>query len=372
MSQTLVIKIGTSSLKRPSNGQLALATIASLVETITDLQQKSDRVVLVSSGAVGVGCVRLDLKERPRTMALKQAVAAVGQGRLIRIYDDFFTSLQQPIAQVLLTRRDLIERSSYVNAYNTFRALLELGVIPIVNENDTVAVDELKFGDNDTLAARVASMLEADWLFLLTDVDRLYSADPRVVPDAKPIDRVNDRDFDLLEIKTGSTTPWGTGGMMTKLNAARIATSAGVQTVITRGQEPENIKKILQGEQIGTQFEPRSTKIDSARKRWIVHGLEPMGKLYLDEGAKVAICQGGKSLLAAGITGIEGKFKASDAILLCDRTTNEIARGIVNYNSSEIAKIMGMRSEKISDLLGYAGAETVVHRDNLVVVKFHQ
>ncbi len=370
MSQTLVVKIGTSSLKRASNGQLALPTIASLVETLTDLHREGDRIVLVSSGAVGVGCARLDLKERPRSMALKQAIAAVGQGRLIRIYDDFFSSLAQPIAQVLLTRRDLIERSSYVNAYNTFQALLELGVIPIVNENDTVAVDELKFGDNDTLAARVASMLEADWLFLLTDVDRLYSADPRVVPDAKPIERVNDRELDRLEIATGSsTTQWGTGGMMTKLNAARIATSAGVRTVITGGQKPGNIQKILQGQAIGTQFEPRSTKIDTARKRWIVHGLEPMGKLYLDEGAKVAICQGGKSLLAAGIVGIEGKFNASDAISLCDRKTVEIARGIANYNSSEIEKIKGMRSEKISSLLGYAGAETVVHRDNLVLVR---
>ena len=371
MPLTLVIKIGTSSLKNISSGQLALATIAALVETLTDLHREGHRIVLVSSGAVGVGCTRLKLKERPQTMALKQAIAAVGQGRLIRVYDDFFTSLERPIAQVLLTRRDLIERNSYLNAHNTFKALLELGVIPIVNENDTVAVDELKFGDNDTLAARVASMLEADWLFLLTDVDRLYSADPRIVPEAKPIDLVNDRDLDLLEIEVGSITRWGTGGMITKLNAARIATSAGVRTVITCGQQPENIKKILQGQKIGTQFEPRSTKIDSARKRWIVHGLEPMGKLYIDEGAKAAICQGGKSLLAAGIAGVEGDFNTSDAILVCDRTTIEIARGIVNYSSSEIEKIMGARSQRIPDLLGYAGADTVVHRDNLVLLRSH-
>ncbi|MGF1487378.1 MAG: glutamate 5-kinase [Prochloraceae cyanobacterium] len=372
MPLTLVVKIGTSSLKNASSGQLRLATIAALVETLSDLHRAGHRIVLVSSGAVGVGCTRLKLKERPRTIALKQAIAAVGQGRLIGIYDGLFGNLEVPIAQVLLTRRDLIQRSSYLNAHNTFKELLQLGVIAIVNENDTVAVEELKFGDNDTLAARVASMLKADWLFLLTDVDRLYSADPRVVPEAKPIDLVNDRDFELLEVEAGSTTKWGTGGMVTKLDAARIATSAGVRTVITRGQQPENIKKILQGQQIGTQFEPRSTKIDSARKRWIVHGLEPMGKLYLDEGAIGAICQGGKSLLAAGIAGVEGNFDTFDAVLLCDRGTTEIARGIVNYNSKEIEKIMGARSQKIPDLLGYAGADTVVHRDNLVLLRSHR
>ena len=191
MSQTIVVKVGTSSLTQPQTGQLALSTIAKLVETLTHLRSSGHGIVLVTSGAVGVGCARLGLKSRPQTMALKQAVAAVGQGRLMRIYDDFFTSLQQPIAQILLSRRDFIQRSCYVNAYGTFRELLELGVIPIVNENDTVAVEELKFGDNDTLSALVASLIEADWLFLLTDVDRLYSADPRQVPDAQPITLVN-------------------------------------------------------------------------------------------------------------------------------------------------------------------------------------
>ncbi|MDJ0714058.1 MAG: glutamate 5-kinase [Prochloraceae cyanobacterium] len=367
MPQTLVVKIGTSSLTRPETGQLALSTIASLVETLTRLRRSLYRVILVSSGAVGVGCARLDLKERPRKMPVKQAVAAVGQGRLIRVYDDFFTSLQQPIAQVLLTRRDLMERSCYVNAYNTFEALLELGVIPIVNENDTLAVDELKFGDNDTLSARVASLLKADWLFLLTDVDRLYSADPRVVPDAQPINLVTSTDFDRLQVEAGSSSKWGTGGMLTKLTAARIATSAGVRTVITQGKQPENIEKILQGEHIGTQFEPQSAMVDKARKRWIVNGLEPKGKLHLDEGAVVAICQGGKSLLAAGITQVEGNFSSSDAVQLCNSKSKEIARGIVNYNSAEIEKIQGHHSEKIPLLLGYAGSETVVHRDNLVL-----
>lgn len=367
MPQTIVVKIGTTSLTRVATGQLALSTIAALVETLTRLRKAGHRVVLVSSGAVGIGCARLNLSERPRKMALKQAVAAVGQGRLIRVYDDLFNSLGQSIAQILLTRRELIERSCYVNAVNTFGALFELGVIPIVNENDTVAVDELKFGDNDTLSALVASLVEADWLFILTDVDRLYSADPRLVPDAKPIAIVNSSDFAQLKVEASSSgTQWGTGGMATKLAAARIATSAGIRMVITHGRQPENIEKILQGEPLGTQFEPQP-KTENARKRWIAYGLIPMGKLYLDRGAIRALRQDGKSLLAAGIIGVEGDFLASDAVQLCDADGKEIARGIANYNSAEIKKIKGNHSDNIPALLGYVGAETVVHRDNLAL-----
>jgi glutamate 5-kinase len=366
--RTIVVKVGTSSLTQPETGQLALSTIAKLVETLTQLRSSGHRVVLVTSGAVGIGCARLGLKSRPQTVALKQAVAAVGQGRLMRVYDDFFTSLQQPIAQVLLSRRDFMQRSCYVNAYATFRELLQLGVIPVVNENDTVAVEELKFGDNDTLSALVASLIEADWLFLLTDVDRLYSADPRAVPDAQPITLVNHIDqLEELQVQTGeSGSQWGTGGMVTKIAAARIATGAGVRTVITEGRRPESIEKILQGEPLGTQFEPQP-RTDNARKRWIAHSLVPLGKLYLDNGAVAAIVQAGKSLLAAGITNVEGNFRSSDAVQLCDSKGAEIARGLVNYNSNELQKIRGRKSEEVPAILGYAGAETVVHRDNLVL-----
>ena len=369
MSQTLVIKIGTSSLTRSQTSQLALSTIATLVETLCDLRRQGNRVILVSSGAVGVGCARLGLSERPRAIALKQAVAAVGQGRLIRVYDDLFNTLQQPIAQVLLTRSDLVQRSRYLNVYNTFEALLELGVIPIVNENDTVAVEELKFGDNDTLSALVASLVEADWLFLLTDVDRLYSADPRSFPDAQPITLVKHiEQLAQMQVQTGDRgSQWGTGGMMTKISAARIATAAGVRTVITEGRFPHNIEKILQGESIGTQFEPQ-LQPTSARKRWIAYGLIPVGKLFLDEGAIVAICQAGSSLLAAGITAVEGEFDTQEAVQLCDKNSKEIARGIVNYSSAELKQIRGRHSREISAILGYAGAETVVHRDNLALI----
>lgn len=366
MSQTLVIKIGTSSLTQPDTGFLALATLAQLVETLSQLRSKGYQVILVSSGAVGVGCARLGLTDRPQTIAMKQAVAAVGQGRLMRVYDDLFSTLQQPIAQVLLTRSDLERRNSYVNAYRTFRQLLKLGVIPIVNENDTLAIEEIKFGDNDTLSARVASLVKADWLFLLTDVAQLYSADPRFNPDAQPISMV-DNIADLVDVEVGDRgSNWGTGGMITKIEAARIATAAGIRTVITEGRSPQNIVKILQGEPIGTQFEPQIGNIN-ARKRWIAHGLVPVGKLYLDAGAVRAVQQAGKSLLAAGITRVIGEFHNHDAVQLCDPAGLEIARGIVNYSSTELQKICGAQSEQIAKILGYAGEETIVHRDNLVL-----
>lgn len=369
MSETIVVKIGTSSLTQSATGHLALSTLATLVETLTGLQNQGYRVVLVSSGAVGVGRDRLGLTERPRTIALKQAVAAVGQGRLMRVYDDLFSTLKQPIAQVLLTRGDLVQRNGYVNVYNTFQQLLKLGVIPIVNENDTVAVDELKFGDNDTLSALVASLVEADWLFLLTDVDRLYSADPRENPNAQPISLVtNMEQLEQFQVKTGdSRSGWGTGGMITKIEAARIATGSGVRTVITEGKFPQNLEKILQGEAIGTQFEPQTRPVN-ARKHWIANVLVPMGKIYLDAGAVRAISQGGKSLLAAGITQVEGEFNLQDSVQICNLDGQEIARGLVNYSQGELQKIKGLHSDKIPEILGYDGADTVIHRDNLVVL----
>ena len=368
ISQILVIKIGTSSLTNPETGNLALSTLAALVEVLSNLRRRGYQVILVSSGAVGVGCARLGFTERPRTIPLKQAVAAVGQGRLMRVYDDLFTSLQQPIAQVLLTRGDLRSRSRYLNAYRTFQELLQLGIIPIVNENDTVAVEELKFGDNDSLSALVASLVEADWLFLLTDVDQLYSADPRQVPDAQPISLVEniDRLAELQVNTSNSGSQWGTGGMATKIAAARIATAAGVRTAIARGQHPDNIEKILHGVRVGTQFEPQPRPIN-ARKRWIANGLIATGTLYLDSGAVRAIVDRGKSLLAAGVTKVMGDFHQSDAVRLCDAEGREIARGIVNYNSAELQQIKGHHSDRIPVILGYVGAETVIHRDNLVL-----
>lgn len=365
---TLVVKIGTSSLTQGKTGSLALGTLGSLIEVLTQWQQQGHRVVLVSSGAVGVGCARLRLGDRPRKLAQKQAIAAVGQGRLMRLYDDLFSNLQQPIAQVLLTRNDLVQRESYLNIRATFRELFALGVIPIVNENDTVAVDELKFGDNDSLSALVASLVEADWLFILTDVDRLYSADPRTDPHAQPIAVVTSEELQNLSVKADSTgSQWGTGGMATKLTAARIATSAGVRTVITQGQQPTHLPKILGGADIGTRFEPQP-RPENARKRWIAHGLLPQGDLILDGGAVRALCDRGRSLLPAGIAQISGQFVEAAAVRILDPQGREIGRGLVNYNSEEIDLIRGQNSQKIPEILGYDGPETVIHRDNLVIL----
>jgi len=370
--QTLVIKIGTSSLTEPSSGDIHISAIASLVEVVVKLRQVGHRVVLVSSGAVGIGCARLGIKEKPSKISLKQAIAAVGQGRLMGIYDDFFGLFNQPVAQVLLTRANLIQRQHYINVYSTFQELLELGVVPIVNENDTVAVEELKFGDNDTLSALVASIIEADWLFLLTDVDRLYSANPRLDPDAIPILTVNHQDLWNLDIDTNSggtnaQNQWGTGGMATKLSAAKIAAIAGVKTVICKGSEPNSIPKILAGENLGTQFEPQPRTVN-ARKRWIAYAMIPVGKLLLDEGAVNAVLTKGRSLLPAGIINVFGSFEAQQAISLCDRTGKELARGLTNYSSTEIQQIQGQQSEHISQILGFEGSDTIVHRDNLVLM----
>jgi glutamate 5-kinase len=369
--QTLVIKIGTSSLTQPSSGDIHISAIAALVEVVVKLQRDGHRVILVSSGAVGVGCARLGIKEKPTKISLKQAIAAVGQGRLMGIYDDFFGLFNQPIAQVLLTRANLIQRQHYINVYSTFQELLELGVVPIVNENDTVAVEELKFGDNDTLSALVASIIEADWLFLLTDVDRLYSANPHLDPNAKPIMTVNHQELWSLDVDTnsaaGNISGWGTGGMSTKLSAAKIAAIAGVKTVICKGSEPDSIIKILAGENLGTQFEPQP-RTTNARKRWIAYAMIPVGKLILDEGAVKAVLSKGRSLLPAGVIEVLGSFEAQQAVSLCDRTGKEFARGLTNYSSGEITQIQGQQSEHISQILGFEGTDTIVHRDNLVLM----
>jgi glutamate 5-kinase len=372
--QTIVIKIGTSSLTRPNTGELCLAAIARLVEVMVGLRRRGDRLVLVTSGAVGVGCARLGFTERPQKLSLKQAIAAVGQGRLMRIYDDFFAALHQPVAQVLLTRAALIHRQQYRNICDTFRELLHLGVIPIVNENDTVAIEELRFGDNDTLSALVASLIEAQWLFLLTDVERLYSADPRLDPHAQAIDYV---EMPLLEQliaehrdRPSTKSQWGTGGMITKLTAARIAASAGVRTAITSGQVPERIPEILAGHNHGTQFAPQTQTL-SARKRWLAYGLQPAGSLTVDDGAVVALTQKGRSLLAAGIVAVNGTFEPQDMVSICDRTGRELGRGMVNFSAEEVQQICGSQSESIPQLLNLNPEdvpETVIHRDNLVIL----
>jgi len=330
---TVVIKVGTSSLIRPEQNSLNLSSLAGIVGLIRDLRNEGYRVVLVSSGAVGVGCQRLDLETRPTLLAKKQALAAVGQVHLMRYYDDLFSAYGITCSQVLLTLENLSSRSTYYNAQNTFKELLEYGVIPIVNENDTVAVEQLKIGDNDTLSAQVATLVNADWLFLLTDVDALYTSNPNIDPDAKPIRVVPD--LWGLEVETSTAgTQWGTGGMATKLTAARMATAGGCNTAICHFADPYNVVQILKGEEVGTVFHASNAPV-RGRKRWVL-SMKPVGSLWLDAGAVRAVKDRHCSLFAAGICKVEGTFSGQDVVAICDDEGREFARGLVNYTSADV------------------------------------
>lgn len=387
----VVVKIGSSSLSTSDGKFLNMSLICSLAETLVKLRKLGYDVILVTSGAVSIGCSRMRLSSRPTSLSTKQAIAAVGQSRLMHVYDDFFAHLDQPIAQVLLSRENLSKRRHYVNALNTFTELLSLGVVPIVNENDTTTVsalsvaaetvnkdrdplgldgagplpvEELRFGDNDTLSALVASLVEAEWLVLLTDVDALYTADPRKNPDAKPIRQV--ANIDALDVSIGEVGSWGTGGMATKLQAARIATACGVRTVIMNSANPGDLLKMIDGEPIGTQFLPQERPI-RGKKKWIAHGLVPSGTLTLDEeGIKTILDK--KSLLATGIVNIEGNFQAQSNVSVKTVQGKEVARGLINFSAADLQLIKGQPSREFERLLKYAGPTEVIHRENLVLL----
>ncbi|KAI8052534.1 Aspartate/glutamate/uridylate kinase [Syncephalis plumigaleata] len=364
--------ISTSSICDPVTHYPLLANLSSVVETIISLRQLGHRVVLVTSGAIGVGLRCLNIAQKPKEVIKNQAIAAVGQGRLM-------------IAQILLTRNDLADRTQYINACNTFDQLLEMDVVPIVNENDTISPAEIKFGDNDTLSAITAGMVNADYLFLLTDVDCLYTDNPRSNPDAKAVRVVEDIGALREEIKvTAPGTSLGTGGMVTKLIAAELATAAGVTTFIARGSTPANVIKIVDevsvvanigksSELLYTCFLAKSTPLRD-RKWWIRHGVHNAGTIVIDRGAIRALLHHKGSLFSAGITDVQGHFVAQQGIRIvyahCEKPDTpeqylEIGQGLVNYSSMEIARIKGRHSWEIAELLGYADAECVVHRDNL-------
>ncbi|KAK4523199.1 hypothetical protein GAYE_PCTG44G1091 [Galdieria yellowstonensis] len=372
--EVIVVKVGTSTIMRgeEEEGDIALSTLALLVDTLVALRKAGFHVVLVTSGAVGLGCKRLGLKKKPESLAGRQAMAAIGQSSLMRTYEELFGYANQHVAQILLARGDVAKSHQYFNARNTLFELLRLGVIPIVNENDTIATEELRFGDNDRLSAMVAGLLDAKWLFLLTDVDQMYTADPRTDPSAAPIDVVED--IESLMVNTGGDgkggTQWGTGGMGTKVTAARLATAAEVTVCIMNGAKPENILNFVlpnKVKAIGTVFLPQKKVIRGGRKRWIAHGLKPSGTIYVDDGAEKAILRK-KSLFAAGITKVEGDFDAEACVHVCNSRGEEIARGLVNYSSDEIEKVRGLHSEILLEVLGYEGPEEIIHRHNLVDV----
>lgn len=365
-AKRIVVKIGTSSLTYPT-GKLNLSRLEGLVREVADIQNEGREMILVSSGAVGAGLGRLGFKRRPSKIPEKQAAAAVGQGILMHIYEKLFSEYGQVVAQVLLTRFDLLERRCYLNARNALMTLLNLGVVPIVNENDTIIVEGLHFGDNDTLSALVAGLVEADLLLILSDIDGLYTADPREHPEAVLLPVVEEITEEVAQLAGGVGSELASGGMATKLQAARIATSSGLPMVIANSQEERIIRRVLAGESIGTLFLSKEHKLD-ARQRWIAFGSTVRGSVVVDAGAREAILQRGKSLLPSGITAIEGVFEAGQVVQVKDPSGQEIARGMVNYSSGAVERIRGKKTTEIEAILGYKDFDEVIHRNNMILV----
>jgi len=368
-SHRLVVKLGTN-LVTGEVGHLDLEVMASLIGQVAQLHQQGLEVILVSSGAIAAGRHKLGLARERKDIPFRQVLAAVGQSRLMHIYEQLFAKHGIVVAQALLTKADMSDRAGYLNARNTLLTLLDLRVVPIINENDVVAVDEIKeakFGDNDNLSAMVANLVDADLLMLLGDVAGLYTADPHLDPQAKLIPKVERIDTYIEHLAGGTDSCQGTGGMGTKVEAAKLATSSGVAVVIADGRQPEIIPRLVQGEPIGTFFPAMTTKLES-RKRWMVSGLASRGRVVIDAGAAAALKKGKGSLLPAGIKEVEREFHRGDVIDVVDLQGNRIACGISNYSSTDIEVIKGAHSEEIMSLLGYEYGAEVVHRNNLVML----
>ncbi len=359
-----VIKVGSALLTANGRG-LDQAMIENLAEQLAALRQRGCEVVLVSSGAVAAGMVRLGWSERPHVLHDLQAAAAVGQTSLVRSYEIAFGQHGIHTAQVLLGHDDVLARDRYLNARGTLNTLLDMGVIPIVNENDTVVTDEIRFGDNDTLGAMVANLIDADALLLLTDQDGLYESDPRHNPDAKRIEYAEASDTSL-DAMVGEGGSLGRGGMITKLRAARLAARSGTETVIAGGARPGIVAAVANGESVGTWLQSGRAPL-TARKQWLAGMVQVQGRLGLDAGAVRVLRESGRSLLPVGVRSVTGEFTRGDVVALCDTEGREIARGLVNYNADEARRIIGRASSDIEAVLGYCGDEELVHRDNLVL-----
>ena len=363
---TMVVKVGTRVLSGP-DGRLDREQVAQLAEQLYRVIATGRKVVLVSSGSVAAGMGRLGLAGRPDDLARLQAVAAVGQSVLVEAYERSFQTHGLHAAQILLTAEDLDNRTRYLNARNTILTLLQLGAVPVINENDTVAVDELKitFGDNDRLAAIVTNLIRAPLLVLLSDVDGLYDGDPddpasRVVP---LVERLDQPLFDLVRDRGDGL---GKGGMASKLRAAQLATAAGENVIIAAGRTPDVLARIIAGEPVGTLILAQGQTV-AARKRWIGYTVQPRGRVLLDAGAKQAVQQHGRSLLAIGVLGAEGQFGKGDVVALCDPAGAEFARGLTNYRAEDVRRIKGLKTDRIAEVLGHCPYDEVVHRDNMVL-----
>lgn len=365
----IIVKLGTSLLTGGTDC-LDREIMLSLVNQMARLYGQGVEILVVSSGAIAAGRYKLGRFRDRRDIPYKQVLASVGQGQLMNIYDQLFSESGITVAQALLSKSDLTDRAGYLNARNTLLALLELKVVCIVNENDVVAIDEIKeekFGDNDNLSAMVANLVDADLLLILSDIGGLYTADPHRDTTASLIPQVDKIDTRITELVKGTAGSLGTGGMLTKIEAARLATSSGVAVVIADGRESDVVTRIIAGEKIGTLFKPAAGSLES-RKRWMMSGLSTRGKLIIDTGAVEALKKQNRSLLAAGITRTEGKFQRGDIVNICDPEGNQIGCGITNYTSSDIIVIKGIHSKSIVDTLGYDYGSEVVHRNNLVIL----
>jgi glutamate 5-kinase len=365
----IVAKFGTSLLTSGTD-HLDLQVMSSLVEQIAQLHGQGKEIVIISSGAIASGRQKLKKVPERKNTPFKQVLASVGQSHLMYTYEQLFSQYDITVAQALLTKGDLSDRSGYLNARNTLLALIELGIICIVNENDVVAIDEieeLKFGDNDNLSAMVANLIDADILVMLTDIGGLYTADPHYDSEAQLIRRVDKIDAKIERMASDTASRQGTGGMTTKIEAARLATSSGVNVVIVDGREPDILVRISQGEDIGTFFSAPVNKMES-KKRWMLSGLSSKGKVTVDKGAVSALKEHNKSLLPAGVLKAEGKFHRGDIVDILDEKGKHIGCGISNYSSSDLAIIGGKHSDKIGSLLGYDYGDEVIHRNNMVIV----
>jgi glutamate 5-kinase len=365
----VVAKFGTSLLTSDAD-HLDLQIMADLVQQAAQLQRQGKEIIIVSSGAIAAGREKLKGIQEHKNTPFKQVLASVGQGHLMHTYEQLFSRHNITIAQALLTKEDLSDRAGYLNARNTLLALLELGVICIVNENDVVAIDEIeefKFGDNDNLSAMVANLVDADLLVLLTDTGGLYTSDPRYNLDAQLLRRVDKIDAEIERLASDTAHKQGTGGMVTKIEAARLATSSGVSVIIADGHEPDVLMRIVEGENIGTLFPAQMNKMES-KKRWMLSGLAAKGKITVDKGAGLVLKRQNKSLLPAGIIRVEGSFQRADMVDILNEEGKHIGCGISNYSSAEIDIIKGAHSDKISDLLGHEYGDEVIHRNNMVIV----
>ena len=370
----IIVKIGSSTLTH-EGGKLNLTRIDHLLRQLVDLKNMGKEVLLVTSGAIGAGMGEMGLAEKPEVIKDQQAVAAIGQSLLMGVYNKILRQYGEKGAQILLTASDMEDRDRYLNAFNTLVTLLDYGVIPVINENDTVATAEIEFGDNDTLSARVAGLVEADLLINLTDIEGLYNGNPEHNnKDLQIIHRVEEITPELEALAGSSGSEVGTGGMQTKINAAKIATECGTTMVIGPGYQENILIKIVNMLRDGTEFNLGTTFLPSTdslskRKQWFCFNLNVNGSIKVDQGAEKALLHNGKSLLPGGVIEVNGEFKRGDLVQLVNKAGDRIGKGLVNYSASEVEKIKGHHSEEISDILGYVNQAEILHRDNMVINK---